>query len=380
MFFARSSSVFLDKPETLWYNTQGMKIKTKATKRKGDNMADLRRLTEELTSGCSVSGQEWRLRPVVDQIAAEYFDTVQTDPNGTYIFKKHARREGAVRIMLDAHMDEIGMLVTEVLDGGFLKVTPIGGLDTRILQAADVTVYGKEELYGVIVSTPPHLRSGASTLPEVKDLMIDTGLNTERARELIPVGTPVGYRHRITELKNNKLAGKGFDDKICAVCAIEAVDMLSKTDFDGEITLILSAREEVSRAVVTAAHSVMPDHAIVLDVTCAYVPESTSKDKATVGDGPDITISAVTDVKFTKKLIAFAKEQGLKHSVSVAAMGTGTNANDIPLVSTGISTALVSVQLKNMHTYNEVISLDDVKDTATLLARFIEQLGKEKRA
>lgn len=343
-------------------------------------MADIRELTRALTSGCSVSGQEWRLDAVARDIADKYFDSLCKDNNGTYIFTKNATREGAPRIMLDAHMDEVGMLVTEVLEGGFLKVTPIGGLDTRILQAADVTIYGKEELYGVIVSTPPHLRDGNNSLPTVNDLMIDTGLSKEEAEKLIPVGTPVGYRHRITELKNNRLAGKGFDDKICAVAAIEAVDLLSKTDFDGEITLLLSAGEEVSRAVVTAAYRVMPDHAIVLDVACAYVPGSESKDKSTVGDGPQISISAVTDVGFTKKLIAFARDRELKHTVCVEAMGTGTNANDIPLVSTGISTALVSIQLKNMHTYNEVISLDDVEDTAVLLARFIEQLGKEARA
>ena len=105
-----------------------------------------------------------------------------------------------------------------------------------------------------------------------------------------------------------------------------------------------------------------------------------AKRKTTVGDGPEISLSAITDVRFTKRFIEFAKKKGYKHTVCVEATSTGTNANDIPLVGMGIPTLLVSVPLKNMHTYSEVVSLDDVADTAALVAGFIKELGGEHSA
>ena len=223
-------------------------------------MANLLSLARSLTSGCSISGFEDGGQEALEKIRDAYFDEMKREPAGSYILTRKARKKGYPRIMLDAHMDEVGMMVTEVLDGGFLRFTSIGGLDTRILQAADVTIYGKETLYGVIVSTPPHLQSGDySALPPVTDLMIDTGLSKERAEELIPIGTPVGYRYKLTELKNNRICGKGFDDKICAVALIEAVDILINDGYEGEINLLLSTKEEISRAVVTASYRIQPD-------------------------------------------------------------------------------------------------------------------------
>ncbi|MBQ1847532.1 MAG: M20/M25/M40 family metallo-hydrolase [Clostridia bacterium] len=341
-------------------------------------MANLLKLARSLTSGCSVSGFEDGGLSALEEIRDAYFDELTREPAGSYILKRNARKPGLPKIMLDAHMDEVGMMVTEVLEGGFLRFTNIGGLDTRILQAADVTIYGKETLYGVIVSTPPHLQTGdRSVLPPVTDLMIDTGLTKEKAEELIPVGTPVGYMYKLTELKNNRICGKGFDDKICAVALIEAVEQLINGGYEGELDLVLSTKEEISRAVVTAAYRLQPDYAIVSDVCCAWVPGSDSRRKTGLGDGPEISLSAITDVRLTKKLIKFAKDNEYKHTVTVEATSTGTNANDIPLVGLGIPTVLVSIPLRNMHTYSEVVSLDDVADAAKLIAGFIKEIGKE---
>ena len=340
-------------------------------------MADLFDLASRLTCGCSVSGFEHGQEEALKYIRDKYFDEMRREPAGSYVFVRHAKKPGYPRILFDAHMDEVGMMVTEILDGGFLRIAPVGGLDTRILQAADVTIYGKETLYGVIVSTPPHLQTGDRTaLPKVDALMIDTGLSKEKAEELIPIGTPVGYRFKLTRLKNNRICGKGFDDKICAVAGIAAIEQLINEDYEGELILLLSTKEEVSRAVVAAVYELKPDYAIVSDVCCAWVPENKdAKRRTTVGDGPEISLSAITDVRLTKRLIKFAKENGYKHTVCVEATSTGTNANDIPLVGLGVPTVLISIPLKNMHTYSEVVSLDDVADTASLAAGFIKELG-----
>ncbi|MBQ7700022.1 MAG: M20/M25/M40 family metallo-hydrolase [Clostridia bacterium] len=341
-------------------------------------MADLFDLASRLTCGCSVSGFEHGQEDALRYIRDKYFDEMRREPAGSYVFIRHAKKPGYPRIMFDAHMDEVGMMVTEILENGFLRFTNIGGLDTRILQAADVTIYGKETLYGVIVSTPPHLQTGDRTvLPKIDQLMIDTGLSKEKAEELIPIGTPVGYRFKLTKLQNGRICGKGFDDKICAVAGIAAIEQLINEGYEGELILLLSTKEEISRAVVAAVYEIKPDYAIVSDVCCAWVPEcgKDAKRKTTVGDGPEISLSAITDVRLTKRLIEFAKKNNYKHTVCVEATSTGTNANDIPLVGLGVPTVLISIPLKNMHTYSEVVSLQDVADTASLAAGFIKELG-----
>ncbi|MBR6922094.1 MAG: M20/M25/M40 family metallo-hydrolase [Clostridia bacterium] len=341
-------------------------------------MADIFDLTSRLTCGCSVSGFEHGQQDALQYIRDKYFDEMRREPAGSYVFIRHAKKPGYPRIMFDAHMDEVGMMVTEILENGFLRFTNIGGLDTRILQAADVTIYGKETLYGVIVSTPPHLQTGDRTvLPKIDQLMIDTGLSKEKAEELIPIGTPVGYRFKLTKLQNGRICGKGFDDKICAVAGIAAIEQLINEGYEGELILLLSTKEEISRAVVAAVYELKPDYAIVSDVCCAWVPEcgKDAKRKTTVGDGPEISLSAITDVRLTKRLIEFAKKNNYKHTVCVEATSTGTNANDIPLVGLGVPTVLISIPLKNMHTYSEVVSLQDVADTAALAAGFIKELG-----
>ena len=341
-------------------------------------MADLFDLTSRLTCGCSVSGFEHGQQEALQYIRDRYFDEMRREPAGSYVFIRHAKKPGYPRIMFDAHMDEVGMMVTEILENGFLRFTNIGGLDSRILQAADVTIYGKETLYGVIVSTPPHLQTGdRMVLPGIDQLMIDTGLTKEKAEELIPIGSPVGYRFKLTRLLNDRICGKGFDDKICAVAGIAAIEQLINEGYEGELILLLSTKEEISRAVVAAVYELKPDYAIVSDVCCAWVPElgEDAKRKTTTGDGPEISLSAITDVRLTKRLIEFAKKNNYKHTVCVEATSTGTNANDIPLVGLGVPTVLISIPLKNMHTYSEVVSLQDVADTASLAAGFIKELG-----
>ena len=344
-------------------------------------MADLFDLASRLTCGCSVSGFEHGQEDALRYIRDKYFDEMRREPAGSYVFVRHAKKPGYPRIMFDAHMDEVGMMVTEVLDGGFLRFTNVGGLDTRILQAADVTIYGKKTLYGVIVSTPPHLQTGdRMVLPKVDKLMIDTGLSKEKAEELIPLGTPVGYRFKLTKLQNDCICGKGFDDKICAVAGIAAIEQLVNDGYEGELILLLSTKEEISRAVVAAVYELKPDYAIVSDVCCAWVPEcgKDAKRKTTVGDGPEISLSAITDVRLTKRLIEFAKKNNYKHTVCVEATSTGPNANDIPLVGLGVPTVLISIPLKKRHTYSEVVSLKDVADTAALAAGFMTELGGKK--
>ncbi len=341
-------------------------------------MADIKNIVASLTSGISISGFESGIEPAVAAIAEKYFDEYKTDSAGNYFLIKHAKKDNYKKFLIDAHIDEVGMLVTQVLDGGFLKVTDVGGVDTRILQAAEVTVYGTEEIYGLVCSTPPHLAGGDKfILPTMDEIVIDTGYSKEYLEERVPVGTPVGYRYKFTELLNGKICTKGLDDKLCAASAVEAVDILSQTDFADELTLMLSVKEEISNIAVTGARKVDPDYAVVLDVCSARCPDSDKKKDVVIGGGCDISISSVTAPKLSKRLVRCAERYGIPHTVTVEASNTGTNANYIPLINSGVPTVLISVPLRNMHTYSEVGAISDARHAGKLTAEFILELSRE---
>lgn len=342
---------------------------------------EIKELLTALTSAPTVSGHEARLSPVIEKIADKYFDEWRLLPSGSFALTRRSGVPGAKKILLDAHIDEVGMLVKEVLEDGFVSVVPVGGIDTRILPASEVTIYGTRDIYGVVSATPPHLQNAETrdTLPAISEIRIDTGLSKEELSKIAPPGTPIGYRVDYMELLNGRLCGRSFDDKICAAVIILAAALAGKAGCRSDITVLLSSREEVGHiGAITGAYAEDPDYAIVLDVGSAASPDHTYKHKCYIGKGPEISFSALTDVKFTKKLIAYAKEQGIPYQPVAEAMSTGTNANNIPLTRRGVKTALLSIPLNNMHTAAEVIALSDAEITAELIAGFLCLIGSEQ--
>ena len=342
---------------------------------------ELKRLIVDLSSLMSIGGFERYEREKLIDLVGEHFDENYLDKVGNQIFVKKCGRENAPKIMLDAHMDEIGMYVTDILDGGFLRVINIGGIDTGILQASDVIIYGNEErLFGVIASTPPHLATGAGKeLPKIDELLIDTCYTKEELESKIRIGTPVGFAPKYTEMLGNKIMGKSFDDKACAACAIYAVANTAREELAGDVYVMLSCCEEVTGMVAPGAYALNPDYAMSIDVNLGRVPGTKKEETVELGKGPSITISAVTDRKLTNMLFDIAKEKDIPHQVSVSPTHTGTNAVSIQLAREGIPTVDVGLPLASMHTYNEIISLDDTKTLCDLVSEFIkdERIAKE---
>ena len=335
---------------------------------------ELKKLIVDLSNLMSIGGFEGFEREKLLSLVGDEFDENYVDNVGNQIFVKRCGRENAPKIMLDAHMDEIGMYVTEILDGGFLRVTNIGGIDTGILQASDVIIYGKEErLFGVIASTPPHLATGSGKdLPQIDELLIDTCLTKEELEAKIRVGTPVGFAPKYTEMLGNKIMGKSFDDKACGACALYAAITTSREELAGDVYVMLSCCEEVTGMVAPGAYALAPDYAMSIDVNLGRVPGTKKEDTVVLGEGPSITISAVTDRRLTNMLIAAAKEKEIPYQISVSPTHTGTNAVSIQLAGEGIPTVDVGLPLASMHTYNEIISLDDANTLCDLVRAFIK--------
>ena len=335
---------------------------------------ELKELMLSLCSLMSVSGHEYRSHAKVRELVGEHFDEIKEDAVGNILLIRRCGRENAAKIMIDAHFDEIGMIVTEIHKGGFLSVTSIGGLDEAILQASDVIIYGKEELRGVLASTPPHLQKSEDEkkLTEISKLLIDTGYEKEELEELIRVGTPVGFAPRYEELLGENICGKSFDDKACAAAAIYALANTPREELAADVYLLLSCHEETVRigGVAASAFSVAPDYAMVIDVNLAVVPDTPRHETVDYGAGVSISISAITDRKLTKMTEALCCEKEIKFTRIAAPSSTGTNTPVMNLVGRGIPTVDIGLPLKNMHTSGETLNMSDMRELASLVRAF----------
>ena len=335
----------------------------------------LKELIISLASVMSVSGNERKSGEELKALIGGVFDDCKTDALGNHLFIKKCGRPNAPKILVDTHFDEIGMMVTGIKEGGFLSVINIGGVDTRILPASEVIVYGKEPVYGVFAAKAPHLSSPADRekLTPLSDMLIDTGYTKEELEELCPIGTPVGFKPIYAELLNDRLAGKAFDDKACGACAVFGIDAVQRRDLAGDVYFLFSAYEETGMTGArVAGFGIRPDYALVLDVTHASVPEAKDRYLPEFGSGVAIAASPVTNRRLTRMVTELCKSANVPYTVDACPGGTGTNANVLGISAEGIPTALCSLPLKSMHTSAEVLSMDDARALSRVVSLFIK--------
>ena len=328
-----------------------------------------------LCSEMSVSGFEGRASDFLKKTVGADFDEYCTDGVGNHIFLKRSGKAGAPLALIDAHFDEIGMMVSGICEGGFLRVASVGGLSPSVLQAADVLIYGSQTLRGVIISTPPHLRTGdEEKLPDVNELLVDTGYSMDELEKITPVGTPVGFAPVYSKLLNGCLAGKSFDNKACGAIAAYAIASLPREELTADVALLFSSFEETSRVggAGPAAFGLAPDYAMVIDVNLATVPDVPKYETVPLGKGISLSVSAATDRALTTMTQMLCKDCGLAHCMIAAPSTTGTNAPTINLAGSGIPVVDVGLPLRSMHTYNEVISLTDAETLFDLIQAWLK--------
>ena len=335
----------------------------------------LKELIVSLSGIMSVSGNERKNREALQKLIGGVFDEYRTDALGNHLFIKKCGRPNAPRILVDTHFDEIGMMVTDIKEGGFVTVTSIGGVDTRILPASEVIIYGREPIYGVFAAKAPHLSTAADMekLTPLPEMVIDTGYSKEELTELCPIGTPVGFKPLYAELLNERLAGKAFDDKACGACAVFGIDAVQRRDLAGDVYFLFSAYEETGMTGArVAGFGIRPDYALVLDVTHASVPEAKDRYLPEFGSGVAIAASPVTNRKLTRMVTDLCKSGSIPFTVDACPGSTGTNANVLGISAEGIPTALCSLPLKSMHTSAEVLSMEDARALSRVVSLFIK--------
>ena len=226
-------------------------------------------MLRQLTALPAVSGFEAQAAAAVAELFRPYCDTVEVDRNGNMLGFKSCGRKNAKTVLLDAHLDQIGFLVTEVLDGGFVRFAPVGGVDPRMLLGSEVTLLADEPLYGVVSCLPPHLLKAGeqNKAVPISEMAIDTGLLDAKSR--IKVGTPVLFGQTPITLAGGQLCSKCLDDRAGIAAILLAMKQLKKAKkLRCNIAVLVSAQEEVTGlGAQTGAFAVQPEYAIAVDVT-----------------------------------------------------------------------------------------------------------------
>lgn len=300
------------------------------------------------------------------EILSQYTEAHQ---NGIEVVGK-IKGEGDYTLMLEAHIDEVGFVVTDVDANGFLTVKNSGGIDLRMLPARTVTIHGKEKITGVFCATPPHL-GGPKEYDDISALKIDTLLG-EKAKELISVGDFVTFDVKAEELQNDRITGKSLDNRASVVCLLALAERLQGTKLPYNIVFAFTDAEELgNRGAKTTTFDISPDEAVVLDVSFADAPDVPSNECGKLGGGAMIGMSPVLDKNISKRLVSIAKENNLSYQTEVMGRRTGTNGDVISISKSGVKTGLVSIPLRNMHTDCEIIDIKDIENVCDLLENYV---------
>ncbi|MBD5134149.1 MAG: M42 family metallopeptidase [Clostridiales bacterium] len=331
-----------------------------------------------LCSACGPSGFEGPVALAAKELLEPLMDEVRIDRLGNLIGLRRCGKPGAKKLLLDAHLDEVGLVVTGHKDG-FLRFKA-NGVDPRMLPDREVLILTEPPRLGVVACLPPHVLSAEDRekAPEVKDLFIDTGLSQEEARRLIPIGTPVSYRTDFTPLGERQVCTKSLDDRACFATLLRAAELLKGQELDVDLYILGSVCEEVGGVgAQVGAQGLAPDFCVAVDVTHGRTPDAPKDETFVMGGGPAVGIGPNMARWMTRRLLDKAAGLGMAVQKEVMEGSTGTNGWGMQIANEGIATAILSVPLKYMHTPVEVVERGDLEDCARLLAAFTVDLGKE---
>ena len=280
--------------------------------------------------------------------------------------------ESDYTVLIDAHIDQVGMVVTAVDDEGFLTVAGAGGLDLRALPARPVTVHGKQKLPAVFCSTPPHLSGEEKEYGNIADIKLDTGLGAG-AKEIVSPGDMVTFTAEPAVLAGGRVTGRSFDDRAGVACVLELARRLKMAGtLPVTVCFLLSDGEELGlRGVRPAAYTLAPQEAVAIDVTFGDGPGIAPEESGRLGKGPMIGFSPSLDHALSKKLTATAEQNHIPYQIEVMGNTTGTNADQLGVTRGGVKTATISIPLRNMHTEAEVVDMVDLEHTCDLLEAYI---------
>jgi endoglucanase len=338
---------------------------------------------EKLSNACGVAGREEEVRSLMKNFLKPYVDEVKEDKLGNIIGIKKGKKN-APKVMLAAHMDEIGLLVKIISKKGFIQFAKIGGIDDRILLAQKVIVYTeKGPLHGIIGSKPPHIQKEEERkrVLTCDELFIDIGAeNQEQAKKMgVKIGDPVGFDIKFAKVGKNIVIGRAFDDRVGCAVMVEVMKRLEKTECT--VYAVGTVQEEVGlRGATTAAFGIYPDVGIALDVTIAGDVPGVREVEAPIklGKGPSIEIAdmgLIAHPKVVRLLVDAAEENKIPYQLETGLPGS-TDAARISLTREGVPSGVISIPTRYIHSPSSLLSLEDAEKTVKLTVAAIQKIPK----
>ena len=334
-----------------------------------------RELFFNLLNNFGVLGSEEDVLNVAKKELEKYTNKVYRDKSNNLI-AEFFNPKATKHVVLDAHLDQVSLIVTHICKGGFIKFSSCGGIDSRILPGKLLKILGTKEIFGIVSNVPPHLSAEKDDYLKKEDLVIDTGLSEEKVKELVPIGSLIVFSEKAQKLLNNRIVSKAIDNRAGVMTLLHCAKMFSEKDFkDLKVSILLSTGEEINAlGAKTGSFILEPDIAIVVDTSFAKQPKVDEINKGELGQGPMIGISPCLCKEIYNELISLARKEKIPYQFEVMPQKTGTNADHILSSKGGIKTGLLSVPIRYMHTMSEVLDLKDIEHTSNLLVHFIERL------
>lgn len=335
---------------------------------------DIKNTLKEVTSRVNIGNYDNGLISYLCDILSLYTNDVYTK-NGNVIANFGNREENKPHILLDAHLDQVGFIVTYITDDGFIKVSNVGGLDRRLLSAQEVIIHGKNDILGVVCTLPPHLKSNSEEVPTINDICIDTGYSKSQLKEIVSLGDYVTFNKEFLSLIGDKVSSPSLDDRCGIVTLLKVAEMLHNQDLNCSYTIMFSNQEEVGeRGALIGAYSINPSHAIEVDVSFGLSSSENPQKCGELGKGSMIGFAPILDRSMSNTMVDIAKECNIPYQIEVMNGETGTNADRFSVTRSGVKCVTVSIPLRYMHTPVEVIDLKDIDYSAKLIVEYIKKL------
>lgn len=337
-------------------------------------------LLNVLSNTISPSGYETTVIDIWRKEISNYVDDIYLTNIGNAIAVKYGSGKNRKKIMITAHADEIGIIITYIDNNGYLYFDEIGGIDTNILPGKVINIKGVDNkiVKGVIGVKPIHLQrernSSRNLSPE--DLWIDINANNkDEALQLVELGS-IGTLNSDFYQQGSRIVGKAMDNRCSLLSMISIAENIANLNICDDVYFVATVQEELrGRGAQTASFSINPDICIVMDVTHAtdYPGMSPVADgDIKLSNGVVIAIGPNIDDVISKKIVSLAKECNIKHQIEVFARPTGTDANAIQISREGIKTLLLSIPCRYMHTPVEVVDVNDLNNCCDLIVKTIE--------
>jgi len=339
-----------------------------------------------ITSLPGVPGQEEATARELMKAFRTVADRVERDRMGSvYAWIEGTGKAPRPRALLAAHMDKIGFLVRAIEPGGWLRLTEVGGFDSRTLPGKEVTIHSSPPMTAVFATRPPHLQKRGETERNIplEDLYLDTGRPEREVRRRAPVGTMVTLRQPPVELLGDRLAAPGMDDRAGVVVMLRALELLSAKRPAWDVIAVATVEEEFGTFCLgakTATETLAPDLGIAIDVSHGDMPGAREGETVPLGSGPALSIGANIHPLILEDLRRSAKALSMPYRIEACPTSSGTDAMDIQIASEGVPTAVIGIPCRYMHTGIETVEPRDVDRCAHLLAHYLSELAPDWRA